>query len=79
MNEKINMTSLSVKGKYYIDCDTCLDHECCVKIAPNNIKIDLEKYAAYFFKQPETLQEQQQCNEAFITCPVEAIYDDGDF
>lgn len=79
MSENLNKSSLNVKGKYYVDFDTCLDHECCVEIAPNNIRMDMENYVAYFFKQPETLDEQKQCNEAVITCPVEAIRNDGDF
>lgn len=76
MSEKIRKSPLNAKGKYYVDYDSCLDH-CCFDIAPNNFKTD-ENYVAYVFKQPENLEEEAQCKEAMMCCPVEAIYDDGE-
>jgi ferredoxin len=74
MNE-IRKHPLNVQGKYYIDYDSCLNH-CCFDTAPNNFKLD-ENYIAYVFKQPETQEEVDQCNEAIICCAFEAIHDDG--
>ena len=74
--EQINKHPLNVEGKYYVDFDVCLDHECCVEEAPNNFKMD-EEYAAYVCKQPTTPEEEKQCISAMNICPVEAICDDG--
>lgn len=71
---------LSAKGKYYVltkDCDIC---GMCEIEAPNNFKIDEENCynGAFVFKQPETIEEENQCNEAIGCCPTEAIYNDGE-
>ena len=68
----------NVKGKYYVNCDGCLDTQACIVEAPNNIRIDDEQCIAYVFKQPETPEEQEQCRNAKDVCPVEAINDDGE-
>ncbi len=75
--EKVNKNPLNVKGKYYVDFDVCIDHECCVDEAPKNFKMDKDNWSAYVFKQPETLEEEKQCRNALNICPVEAIRDDG--
>lgn len=67
---------LNAPGKYYVDCNTCLDHECCIATAPNNFRMD-ENYTAYVFKQPGNLEEDAQCQQALEECPVAAIRDDG--
>lgn len=76
VNGKIKKHPLNVPGKYYVDYDVCLNHECCIDEAPNNFKID-EDYIAYVFKQPETEDEEIQCKNAMNCCPVEAILNDG--
>jgi ferredoxin len=58
-----------------VDCDTCV-FTVCFDIAPNNFKYDSE--CAYVYKQPETLEEEAQCHEAFLCCPVEAVHNDGE-
>lgn len=64
MNDTTKKHKLNVSGKYYVDCETCLDHKLCIEEAPNNFKLD-DDYCAYVFKQPETPEEEAQCNEAF--------------
>lgn len=78
MSQEVKRHPLNVKGKYYVDYDACLDHECCVVEAPNNFRIGRQTWGAYIFKQPETSEEEAQCNEAKMCCPVEAIFDDGE-
>lgn len=68
---------LNAEGKYYVDKEMCLDHECCVYVAPDIFKIDTADYGANVFKQPETEDELARCKEAIEMCPVEAIRDDG--
>jgi ferredoxin len=69
---------LNAKGKYYIDIDTCTCSAACEYYAPNHIVIDESDYSAYFVKQPETPDEEEQCREAMNCCPVEAILDNGE-
>jgi len=76
MSEEIKKHLL--KGRYYVDHNTCLDHECCVYEALNFFKMDRETGGAYVFKQPETSEEEAQCKEAMNCCPVAAIHDNGD-
>ena len=79
MKEEIRKHPLNVPGRYYVDCDTCLDHELCAETAPNNIRIDDEMLvAAYVFKQPGNPEEEAQCRQALEDCPVYAIRDDGE-
>jgi ferredoxin len=79
MKEEIRKHPLNVTGRYYVDCDTCLDHELCVETAPNNFRMDYEMLtAAYVFKQPDNPEEEAQCRQALEECPVTAILDDGE-
>ena len=73
---EVSRHPLNVPGKYYVDCDTCLDHECCVDTAPSNFRMD-EHLVAYVFKQPSTSEEEARCRQALEECPVAAIRDDG--
>lgn len=77
INNAIKKHPLNVKGKYYVDCDSCIDH-CCYDIAPTNFKLDEESYQTYVFKQPETSEEEKLCEEVVLYCPVEAVHNDGE-
>lgn len=66
---------LNSKGKYYVDQDCCTCSAACEVVAPNHFKYD--EGFVYVFKQPETPEEEAQCKDAMMCCPVEAIYDDG--
>ena len=76
MNEEIKKHPLNVDGRYYVDCETCLDHDLCIEAAPNNFKKD-DNNVAYVFKQPDSPSEEAQCQQAMDDCPVAAIRDDG--
>jgi ferredoxin len=67
----------NVLGKFYVDC-TCLDHELCRELAPNNFARDQRRGMFYVCKQPETPEELAQCREAMAACPMAAIGDDGE-
>ena len=73
---EIKKHALTPKGKYYVNQNICI-YSCCYDIAPANFKWDGEFPATYVFKQPETPEEEAQCQEAKDWCPVEAIFDDG--
>jgi ferredoxin len=82
MSGEIRKHPLNVQGKYYFDqnwCNWCLT---CIDTAPNNFKLDeAEQHnyelGAYIFKQPETPEEEDLCQEAVMSCPHEAILDNG--
>lgn len=76
MNKEVRKHPLNAEGKYYIDQDTCTCSAACEYVAPNNFKF--EDGFVYVFKQPETSDEVEQCKEAMMCCPVEAVHDDGE-
>jgi len=63
-------------GKYYVDRE-CIDCDVCRETAPANFTRHDDNGYSYVYKQPETPEEAELCKEAFETCPVEAIGDDG--
>ena len=66
----------NVPGKFYVD-DQCIDCDACRTEAPANYRRNDEHGFSYVFKQPETPQEEEQCQAAMEACPVEAIGKDG--
>lgn len=77
MKEEINRHALNAPGRYYVDCDVCVHHECCVETAPNNFRMHDEVLTAYVFKQPDTAAEEALCQQGLEECPTAAIHDDG--
>jgi ferredoxin len=63
-------------GRFYVD-DQCIDCDLCRQTAPMNFTRDEERGHSFVFKQPQTPEEENQCQEAMQNCPVEAIGDDG--
>lgn len=76
MAELENKYSDNVPGKYYVD-DQCIDCDLCRETAPQNFARSDDGGHSYVFKQPETPEEETQCQEAMSGCPVEAIGDNG--
>jgi len=66
----------NVSGKYYVDTQ-CIDCDVCRVTAPGNFQRDEQKGYSYVSRQPETPEEEAQCQEAMDCCPVEAIGDNG--
>ncbi|MFN3412522.1 MAG: ferredoxin [Thermoanaerobaculum sp.] len=77
MADKTNKVALNVPGKWYVDT-SCIDCDVCRTTAPNNFRANEDEGYSYVYKQPETPEEEAQCQEAKASCPVEAIGDDGD-
>lgn len=64
-------------GVYYVDAE-CIACDLCVDTAPNHFKmISGGQPHACVFKQPETDEEKDNCDDAMGACPVDAIGDDG--
>jgi ferredoxin len=64
-------------GRYYVDTQ-CIDCDVCRVTAPGNFERQEEKGYSFVRRQPETLEEEAQCQEAMDCCPVEAIGSDGE-
>jgi len=48
-----------------------------VDTAPENFKMNDDDSNAYVYKQPESDEERELCEEALDACPVNAIGNDG--
>lgn len=66
----------NTRGKYYVDSQ-CIDCDVCRDTSPNNFTRDDNNGYSFVYKQPETAEEIELCEEALTACPVEAIGDDG--
>lgn len=69
--------SENANGPYYVD-NSCIDCDACRETAPDFFKRNDDDGYSFVYKQPQTVQDQLQCNEAMNGCPVEAIGNDGD-
>lgn len=63
-------------GTYYVDTQ-CIDCDVCRDTAPDNFTRSDNNGYSYVFKQPESEDERELCEEALAACPVEAIGNDG--
>ena len=66
----------NVSGPFYVDED-CIDCHLCSEIAPYNFQIDSENGHDFVYKQPESRDEEEHCQDALSCCPVSAIGNDG--
>ena len=77
MADKNSKSTLNTDGKFYVD-DQCIACDACVIEAPLFFAMNEEEGMAYVFHQPKSMEEVNQCIEAMVLCPVNAIGDDGD-
>ncbi|MGV3659917.1 MAG: ferredoxin [Prosthecobacter sp.] len=76
MADAENKYTQNTSGAYYVD-DQCIDCDLCRETAPANFKRDDDGGHSYVYKQPESDDETNLCEEALAGCPVEAIGRDG--
>ncbi len=76
MANKSNKYAQNIPGPYYVDTE-CINCDACILAAENHFKINTEEGYAYVYKQPQTEEEKEACQEALEACPVEAIGNDG--
>lgn len=76
MADKTNKYEDNVPGPFYVDKE-CINCDACVLVAENHFKLDEKDGHAFVYRQPETEEEKEACNEALESCPVEAIGSDG--
>jgi len=66
----------NVKGEFYVD-NQCIDCDLCRETAPANFTREDDGGYSFVYKQPESDEEKELCNEAMEGCPVEAIGNDA--
>lgn len=63
------------EGRFYVDHEDCIAHECCIDGAPELFALSKERYLAYVVRQPRMPEEVVLFHEAMQGCPVSAIHD----
>lgn len=66
----------NIRGTFYVDRQ-CIDCDVCRDTSPTNFARNDDNGYSFVYKQPETQEEAELCEEAMNSCPVEAIGDDG--
>ena len=77
MAEKSEKWEDNVPGKFYVD-EQCIDCDLCRETAPGCFKRNDDGGYSFVYKQPESEDEREACQEALEGCPVEAIGEDGE-
>lgn len=62
----------NVPGRFYVD-SSCIDCDRCRDDAPDFFRRDAEVGMTVVIRQPETLEEIRQAQEALEGCPTESI------
>ncbi|MGA1201730.1 MAG: ferredoxin [Planctomycetota bacterium] len=76
MADPENRVDSNIAGKWYVDLE-CIDCDLCRTTAPENFKANEDEGYSFVFKQPESDEEAELCQQALEECPVEAIGNDG--
>lgn len=63
------------KGAWYVD-KSCILCSLCVQLAPDNFKESADGDHDFVYKQPDSPEQLEQCEEARGQCPVESIGND---
>lgn len=66
----------NVPGRFSVNSE-CIDCDLCRQAAPANFMREKTKGYSFVNKQPANQEEDQQCQEALKTCPVDAIAEDA--
>ena len=76
MGDKLDRYEDNATGAWYVD-KKCILCSVCSEAAPGNFKEASDGSHDVVYKQPDSTEEVQQCDEAMASCPVEAIGNDG--
>lgn len=66
----------NVPGRFYVD-DSCIDCDMCRTNAPKFFKRNDEGSYSYVYRQPLTVEEISEAEEAREGCPTDTIGNDG--
>lgn len=76
MASKKNRVHENVSGPYYVDC-SCIACRLCTSEAPENFKVNDDDSNAFVYRQPESDEQVELCEDVLDICPVDAIGNDG--
>ena len=76
MADKTRRLPENPHGAYYVDIG-CIDCDMCRHVAPDHFRRSDGGRSSYVYKQPVTVEEMEECEEARGWCPVDAIGTDG--
>ncbi len=68
----------AAEGRFYVDPEACLTHECCVDDAPAFFALQAATLTAIVYKQPTSPDEVALVRQVMEGCPVCAIHDRED-
>ncbi len=78
MDRPQNIASKNVPGKYYVDKKECIMCQVCVAMGAGFFEMDWEEETAYVVAQPSGKVAVRDVREAMLSCPADAIKDDGE-
>jgi len=70
--------SRNAPGKYYVDRKECIQCQVCVSMGEGFFEMDWEEETAFVVSQPSGKVAEMGVREAMLSCPVDAIHDDGE-
>jgi ferredoxin len=76
MPNKNDRLQENVPGPYYVD-SSCIDCDLCRNTAPQFFQRNDEIGLSIVHRQPKTLEELEQAEDARLGCPTESIGNDG--
>ena len=76
MADKTNRYEDNVPGPWYVDIG-CIDCDLCHECAPDTFAQSSERDHHRVVRQPITLAELAAAEKALVSCPVDAIGNDG--
>ncbi len=67
----------NVPGRFYVtdDCITC---DLCFAVAAETFRMAEDGSQSVVYHQPEGIEEVESAEEALESCPVDAIWNDGE-
>jgi len=78
MDEQQNIASRNASGKYYVNKKECIMCQVCVAMGAGFFEMDWEEETAYVISQPSGKAAVRDVREAMLSCPADAIKDDGE-
>ena len=65
-------------GKYYVIKKECIMCQVCVAMGDGFFEMDWDAETAFVVSQPTGKAAEQSVRESMLSCPVDAIKDDGE-
>ena len=78
MPNPLKKAKRNAPGKYYVDRTLCTMCQVCVSMGEGYFDIDWDEETAYVTSQPDGRFGEMAVREAMLSCPENAIGDDGE-